>query len=300
MNASIVEALELVMGPLPASTRAVPLDPTILAEERLPGCVRLTVAYTVEPRDRVSSYLLLPGRRRRDRAPALLCLHQTTAIGKGEPAGVGGDADLQYALELAQRGYVALAPDYPGFGENRTDPYALGYVSATRKGVYNHMRAFDLLQSLAEVDPERIGVIGHSLGGHNGLFLAAFDARVRAVVTSCGFTSFARYSGGDLTGWSHGGYMPRIASVYGKDPRRMPFDFGDILAALAPRPAFINAPLRDDNFDVVGVRECVEAALPAYMRAGARERLRAVYPDIGHAFPAEVRQEAYAFLDWWL
>jgi len=213
---------------------------------------------------------------------------------------VGGDVDLHYALELAQRGYVTLAPDYPGFGENRTDPYALGYASATRKGVYNHMRALDLLQSLAEVDPARIGVIGHSLGGHNGLFLAAFDARVRAVVTSCGFTSFARYFGGDLTGWSHRGYMPRIASVYGKDPRRMPFDFGDILAALAPRPVFINAPLRDDNFDVVGVRECVEAALSAYVRAGAGERLRAIYPDIGHAFPAEVRQEAYAFLDRWL
>lgn len=300
MNASIVEALELVMGPLPASTRSVPLDLAVIAEERLPGCARLAITYAAEPGDRVPAYLLLPERRRGDRAPALLCPHQTTAIGKGEPAGVGGDADLHYALELAQRGYVTLAPDYPGFGENRTDPYALGYASASRKGVYNHMRALDLLQSLPEVDPERIGAIGHSLGGHNSLFLAAFDPRARVVVTSCGFTSFARYFGGDLSGWSRRGYMPRIASVYGKDPRRMPFDFGDILAALAPRPVFINAPLHDDNFDVVGVWECLEVARPVYVRAGAEERLRAVHPDIGHAFPPEVRQEAYAFIDRWL
>jgi hypothetical protein len=35
--------------------------------------------------------------------------------------------------------------------------------------------------------------------------VAAFDGRVKAAVTSCGFTSFARYKGGDLTGWSRKG-----------------------------------------------------------------------------------------------
>ena len=48
------------------------------------------------------------------------------------------------------------------------------------------------------VDPERIGVIGHSLGGHNSLFVATFDERLKAVVTSSGFNSFAKYYGGDL------------------------------------------------------------------------------------------------------
>ena len=132
------------------------------------------------------------------------------------------------------------------------------------KGIVNHRRAIDLLQSLPEVDPQRIGVIGHSLGGHNALFLAAFDDRVKVIVTSCGFTSFPKYMNGDLSGWSHKGYMPRIADQFGKDPRRMPFDFSDILIALAPRAVFINAPLRDDNFEVSGVRDCVAAALPVY------------------------------------
>jgi tripartite-type tricarboxylate transporter receptor subunit TctC len=48
----------------------------------------------------------------------MLCLHQTTRIGKGEPAGVGGKTDLQYARELAERGYVTLAPDYPTASES--------------------------------------------------------------------------------------------------------------------------------------------------------------------------------------
>ena len=40
------------------------------------------------------------------------------------------------------------------------------------KGIWNHMRAVDLLQSLPEVDPNRIGCIGHSLGGHLALSFA--------------------------------------------------------------------------------------------------------------------------------
>jgi len=154
------------------------------------------------------------------------------------------------------------------------------------KGIWNHIRAIDLLQSLPAVDPNRIAAIGHSLGGHNALFLAAFDSRVRAVVTSCGFTSFRRYMGGDLTGWSHRGYMPRIASHYGKDPARMPFDFSDVLAAIAPRPVFVNAPLRDDNFDSQGVDEAT----------AGQAHVTVHHPDAAHDFPAEIREQAYSFL----
>lgn len=193
---------------------------------------------------------------------------------------------------------MTLAPDYPNFGDYVFDPYAHGYASATMKGIWNHMRAVDLLGSLPEVARDRIGAIGHSLGGHNTLFLGVWDRRVRVMVTSCGFTSFSRYKGGNLTGWSHKGYMPRIAERYGKDPARMPFDFPELVAALAPRALFINAPLGDSNFDVTGVRECVELASGAYDRAfGARERLVAVHPDCGHEFPPAIRNQAYAFLD---
>jgi dienelactone hydrolase len=289
-------AMQQVMGPLPDPVRAVPLDVRVDEEVDVGTHVRRKLTFAAEPGDRVPAYLLVP-KRADGRLPAVLCLHQTTEHGKAEPAGLAGLPNLFYARELAERGYVTLAPDYPGFGDSRTDPYALGYASGTMKGVWNHRRAVDLLQSLPEVAPDRIGVLGHSLGGHNALFAAAFDDRLRVAVTSCGFTSFPAYRGGDLTGWTHKGYMPRIAAVYGNDPRRLPFDFPDVLAAIAPRAVFVSAPERDDNFAADGVRDCLKLAKPAFDRLGAGDRLAAVHPDGGHDFPPAARELAYRVID---
>src|SRR5439155_23219509 len=136
--------------------------------------------------------------------PCMVCLPQTTRVGKDEPANVSGNASLAYAHELAERGYVCIVLDYPLVHsmEYKTNPYKLGYASATMKGVVNHRRAVDLLESLPFVDREAIGVIGHSLGGHNALFLAVFDERVKAVVSSCGFNVFAKHNKGDVRAWS--------------------------------------------------------------------------------------------------
>lgn len=290
----ILANVQLVMGPLPDASKKVPLDLQTVEQISLPKATRRKVLFSPEKGDRVPAYLFIPhgiqGRR-----PAVLCLHQTIAIGKGEPAGLGGDKP--YALELAERGYVTIAPDYPNFGEYRCDPYAMGYASATMKGVWNHVRAVDLLQSMPEVDPERIAAIGHSLGGHNAIFVAVFDPRIKAVVSSCGFNAFPKYYGGKLTGWSHRGYMPRIAERYAADPRRMPFDFTELIAALAPRPFFTNSPTEDENFEKSGVDDCIRAASPVYALFNSRENLVAVHPNRGHSFPPEIRQAAYDFLD---
>lgn len=307
----ILTNMQLVMGELPDERKRVPLDVQVVDEHDCGTFIRRKVTFVPEPNDRVPAWLLIPKTLLNDRdrkAPAVLCLHQTTQIGKDEPAGLGGNPNLHYAKELAERGYVTLAPDYiggdlpevgikGGFGEYRTDPYALGYVSGTMKGIWNHMRAVDLLQSLPLVDSERIGVIGHSLGGYNALFVAAFDERLKVVVTSCGFTSFVKYRGGDLTGWSHRGHMPRIASVYSKDPKKMPFEFSEVLAAIAPRALFINAPIHDDIFDVSGVGDCVAAALPVYSLFDEGHGIIVHHPNSKHDFPPEVRDAAYQFID---
>lgn len=282
--------LERVMGPLPRIPDSISWRAD--GEWREAGYTRRRILFQSEPDDSVPAWLLLPDRPHRKR-PAALCLHQTTKVGKDEPAGLGGRPNLHYAKELALRGWTALAPDYPNFGEYRFDPYARGYASATMKGIVNHARAARLLAALPGVDARRIAAVGHSLGGHNALFLAAFDPRVAAVVTSCGFTSFRRYKGGDLRGWSHAGYMPRIASEFGCDPARMPFDFPDVLALIAPRPVFVNAPLGDGNFDVEGVRECLDAVRGLFPRG----RLAAEFPDCGHDWPETVRRRAWAWLE---
>ena len=98
---------------------------------------------------------------------------------------------MHYARHLAERGFVTLAPDYPSFGDY---PYQFpaedGYISGTMKAIYDNHRAIDLLQELKQVDPENIGCIGHSLGGHNTIFTSVFDTRIKAMVSNCGFTHF--------------------------------------------------------------------------------------------------------------
>ena len=230
----------------------------------------------------------------------MLCLHQTIAIGKDEPAGLGSNPDLDYARELAERGYVTIAPDYPNFGEYRRDVYAMGYASASMKAIWNNIRAIDLLVAREDVDPERLGAIGHSLGGHNAIFTALFDVRIRAVVSSCGFNAFPYYDKGDIAGWSHRGYMPRLRDRYGLNLHEVPFDFPELIAALAPRAFFSNSPLHDANFEVEGVRACLKAASPVYSLLGKADHLRSVHPDAAHSFPRSARESAYEFLDHFL
>jgi predicted dienelactone hydrolase len=165
------------------------------------------------------------------------------------------------------------------------------------KAIYDNIRAVDLLQALPEVDGERIGVIGHSLGGHNAMFTAAFEPRLKVIVSNCGFNSFPKYYGGDLAGWTSLRYMPRIASEYHNSAAEVPFDFTEIVASFAPRPFLASSPLHDDNFEVSGVRDCITAATPIYELYGAADSLRANYPDCQHDFPEDVRKVAYEFID---
>jgi hypothetical protein len=88
--------------------------------------------------------------------------------------------------------------------------------------------------------------------------------------------------------------MPRLRIVAaGQSP---PFDFHELLAALAPRPLFTNSPQRDTDFSVAGVRKVVTAASEIYQLHDAGDRLTAVYPDTTHDFPQPQREAAYQWL----
>jgi dipeptidyl aminopeptidase/acylaminoacyl peptidase len=301
----ILAGMQEVMGPLPHPKSPVPLDVQILEEHKEDGYIRRKIAYhTDDPKQTTKAWLLLPIYENRvirnapSRRPAVLCLHQTTPRGKDSVVGLDDRPTMHYAKELAKRGYVTLAPDYPSFGDSKDYDFAVdNYTSGTMKAIYDNIRAIDLLQSLSEVDSARIGCIGHSLGGHNTLFTAAFDERIKAAVTSCGFTSFRKYKGGDLKGWTSPRYMPLIATKYKLSPDQMPFDFAEVIAAIAPRAVFVNAPLHDDNFDMGGVHDALNAARPIYKLLGHPDCLQAVHPDSAHEFPGVERQQAYEFLD---
>lgn len=301
-RAALLKKLEAAMGPLPGADRKVPLDVKVVTEEKLDGYVRKKITFAAEKGDRVPAWLLVPNGAKKN--PAALCLHQTISIGKDEPVGLGKQESKQQALHLVKRGYVCLAPDYPSFGEYQYDfqkAFKAGlYQSGTMKAIWNNLRAVDLLQALPEVDGDRISVIGHSLGGHNSLFTAAFDDRLKVAVTSCGFNSFHKYYGGNLKGWTSDRYMPRIASEYGSDPKKVPFDFDDVLLAICPRAVFAMAPLKDNNFEVSGVKDVIAKVEPTYKKLGVPEKLKAVHPDAGHEWPEAERTAAYEFMDRWL
>lgn len=297
--AHIRHNMQLVMGKLPDQSRRVPLDVETVAEERTEKYLRRKIKFTPEPDDRVPAWLLIPHKLpAQGKAPAMLCLHQTTGIGKNEPAGLGGLKSLHYAHELAERGFICVVPDYPSFGEYPYDFKKQGarYASGSMKAIWNNIRAVDLLESLSQVDKSRIGVIGHSLGGHNALFTAVFDERLKAVVTSCGFTPFHDYYGGKLAGWTSDRYMPRIRDVYENDADRVPFDFYEILGVLAPRGVYSNSPVRDDNFDVEGVKKAFTKASDVYSLFDAKSQLKLVTPDAPHDFPEAQRTQAYEWL----
>ena len=295
----ILAGMSRAMGMLPEPGQRVALDVKTESEEDGGKYVRRRISFATEPGDRVPALLLIP-KDLACRAAAMLCLHQTTGIGKGEPAGLGGLPNLHYAHELAERGFVCLVPDYPSFGDYPYDFTTKGshYASGSMKAVWNNIRAVDLLETLPEVDSDRIGCIGHSLGGHNTLFTAAFDVRIRASVTSCGFTAFHHYYEGDLAGWTSDRYMPRIRDEYQNSPDKVPFDFHEVLAAIAPRAIFVNAPVSDSNFDVTGVRKVIAETEKAFAIYGdVSPRLQARYPDCEHDFPTAIREEAYQWLE---
>ena len=294
--AHIRAGMQQAMGSLPDSAQKVALNVEKLDEQDAGKYTRTKLRFTPEENDRVPAWLLIPKQLPASgKAPAMLCLHQTVPIGKDEPAGLGGKPSLHYAHELAERGYVCLVPDYPSFGEYPYDFKKQGshYASGSMKAIWNNIRAVDLLESLPQVDKDSIGVIGHSLGGHNSLFTAVFDPRLKAVVTSCGYTPFHDYYGGKVAGWTSDRYMPRIRDVYSNDANKLPFDFYEVLAAIAPRGIYSCSPTRDSNFDIGGVRKAIAGAGQVYELLGTKDKLVLDAPEAEHDFPEPQRMAAY-------
>jgi hypothetical protein len=289
-----------VSGPLPDESKRCALEVEVQEEADCGSYVRRLISYQSEPGSRVPAYLCVPkavlaggGKK----APAVLCLHPTeNVIGHKVVVGLGGKPNRQYAAELAERGFVTLAPSYPLLANYQPDLKALGQSSGTIKAVWDNMRGLDYLESLPFVDASRgFGAIGHSLGGHNSVFTAVFDERLTVVVSSCGLDSVLDYKDGNLQGWVQERYMLKMAEYLGR-PEAVPFDQYELVALLAPRRVFLSAPLHDSNFKHESVARIVKAARPVYALHGAEAKLSVMHPDCDHDFPDAAREEAYRLL----
>jgi dienelactone hydrolase len=289
------ETLRRRLGDLP---ELAPLDARTEEAADLGGVVRERVSFQVEPGERAPGYLFRPAEASGPLA-AVLCLHQHAGqfeMGKSEPAGLVGNPEQHYALELARRGYVTLTFDQICF-EERQNPQLAGQLferfeftrrvslgsSLQAKMSSDAMRALDYLAARPEVDPARLGCIGHSLGGQQSLFLAALDERIRCGVSSCGFASLATIFR-DRINHNFGAYVPGLAK-HG--------DLGDVLALVAPRAFLVGVGRADRIFPIDGVETTVAQARPAFPDG----RLEVMVEPGGHAFTDAMRQRAYAFLD---
>jgi dienelactone hydrolase len=240
-------------------------------------------AFLYEPLDKTPS----------EKRPGVVGLHPTGQAGKGcfESWPL-----CNFPIELAMIGYVVIVPDYPGFGDsNSYDFDSDRYDSGTIKGVFNHMTCVDLLQVHPNVDPKKIGTIGHSLGGHNAMFLAAFDDRVRIAVSSCGWTPFEYYETkkGRLKTWALPNYMPPLETLYNSDHRKFPFDFHEVAAAIAPRVFFSSSPTNDGVFPGWGPKAAASQIKDFFTAHGAEKAFQFHQPRAQHRFPWETRQAAY-------
>ena len=303
-RAAVLQAAESVMGPWQANTQRGPLQAEMTEEVDCGSYLRRSISYLSEPGSRVPAYLLVPkavlasGRR----APAILALHQTHPAGQKVVVGLGQSTNDEYGVELVRRGFVVLAPPYTMLANYWPDLKALGYASGTMKSIWDNSRGLDYLSTLPFVRTNAFGTIGHSLGGHNSIFTALFDERLRVVVTSCGFDSFVDYYDGSPAvwkpdrGWCQERYMPRLAAYAGR-LGELPFDFPELIAALAPRTCFISAPKGDSNFRWRSVDRVVAAAAVIYRLHGRPGNLEVAHPDCEHLFPVEMRERAYAILE---
>jgi len=288
-RARVLLAMREVMGALPGEEKRCALEVEVVEEVDCGGYVRRLISYASEPDSRVTAYLLVP--KSEGPFPAVLCLHPTdNVVGHKVVVGLSEKPNRAYASELAERGFVALAPSYPHLAEYWPDWEALGYASATMKAIWDNMRGLDLLQEMPEVRGGGFGAIGHSLGGHNSIYTAVFDERIKAIVSSCGFDSYQVYKDGDITGWTSSRYMPKLKEYA---LAAIPFDFHDMVAALAPRPFFAAAPLHDDNFKWDSVDEIAAAARRVYALYGAEDSVMVEHPDCAHDFPDAMREMAY-------
>jgi hypothetical protein len=295
---SILQSMQTVMGPLPGAENRAPLTPVVEEEVDCGEYVRRRITYQAEPKGRVPAFLLVPKQAliNRTKCPAVLSLHSTQSGGYKATAGLEPRPGNEHGVELARRGYVVLAPPYPLLAEYHPDLKALGYVSGTMKAIWDNIRGLDLLETLPFARTNGFGAIGHSLGGHNAIYTAVFDQRIKVIVSSCGLDSYMDYMDGNIKGWTSERYMPRLLN-YKDRLRDIPFDFYEMIAALAPRACFINAPKGDTNFKWRSVEQVARAASAVYRLHGVEDRLRVEHPEAAHEFPETMRQLAYEILD---
>jgi len=213
-------------------------------------------------------------------------------------------SDLHPILALVQAGYAVLAFDQTGFGTRMNESAARYQVnphwSQLGQMVEDTRAAIDYLQKDALVDPGKIYLYGYSMGGMLALHTAALDSRVKGVVSICGFTPMR----GDTVKKGAGGLaryakdrelLPRAGLFIGYETK-VPYDYDELIAAIAPRPVYIVQPTLDRDANPADVHAAVDQAAKVFALYGARDKLAQDEPWDYNRLPNAVQDRAITWM----
>ncbi len=268
--------LECLGGPWPD---ACDLRPSLVNTIHKDGYRIESVQYEAEPGDRVPALLLVPdGMDANHPAPAVAVWHQHNGewhLGKSEPAGLAGNPMHHTGVALAKAGYVVLCPDALCFEQRQHDRLKGGnferfeflrYVVAGKcmawKNILDMRRAIDYLCSRPEVNQDRIGCYGHSMGSTHTWLVGPWEPRLKCLVGNCCLPTYAAIHRTEILhcfpnfipGWFQYGDTPDIAGL------------------IAPRALHLNFGENDGGSPIEEVREGVKTIARAYEAAGVPHR----------------------------
>ena len=220
------------------------------------------------------------GNPKSDNMPLVIYLHEYSySTGSAK----GGNMIKQFVDE----GYAVLIYDQIGFGtrveEGRLFYERFPHWSKMGRMVSDVRWAVDALSEVDFINPAQIYTAGYSLGGTVALYSAALDDRIAGVISVSGFTPMRLDTKGKtaegIYGYSHlHGLLPRLGFFIGEESR-IPYDFHEILASIAPRPLLVIAPTWDQYASFPDVEKCVNEVTEVYGLFGAKENIKLYAPE---------------------
>jgi pimeloyl-ACP methyl ester carboxylesterase len=252
------------------------------------------------------------GKKKPGKWPVVIWLHPYS-YQNGWSAGrpwVSGSVDVQDEDQrpsfplLAKSGFAIFAFDQLGFGA-RVHEIKHFYDRYPRWSILGNMiedtrAAVDALSNLEEIDSSRIFLLGYALGAKIGLLTAGFEDRVKGIVSICGVDPLridtAEKGTEGIRQYSHlHGLLPRLGFFIGQESR-VPSDFDEMLALVAPKPALVVAPTLDRYARLADVQREVEASKQIYALLGHPEALKFETPVDINRFAHRTQESAFDWL----
>jgi hypothetical protein len=245
----------------------------------------------------VPGILLIPTQVK-ENAPAMLYCHAhfgTYEVGKEELLN-GRTVMPAYASVYAKKGMVTLAIDSWCFGQRNTRTEMDTAKEMLWRGqtlfgmmLFDEMRALDFLLSRKEVDPQRVGVFGLSMGATKAWWLTALDTRITTCLDLCCMTDFEELiKSGNVKGHSIYYYVPSLLKH---------FNTSSINELIVPRPHLSLNGRFDELTPPKGVEKVRDYLLPLYEKYGKRGDCRIELFDCGHQELPEMRNIILTWLD---